>query len=70
MHFFSGETRQGGWGVGIPPFPGIGAPRALNRIAPPSQSREWVSSGTSLAPADPRPDSDGFSMKNRWQLNG
>jgi hypothetical protein len=31
---------------------------------------EWVSSGTSLAPAEPRPDSDGFSMKKRWHENG
>ena len=34
-----------------------------------AQSLVWVSLGTSDAPADPRPDSDGFSMKKRWQLN-
>src|SRR6056297_512815 len=32
------------------------------------QSPVWVSFGTSDAPAEPRPDSDGFSMKKRWQL--
>src|SRR6056297_353716 len=32
------------------------------------QSPGWVSFGTSDAPAEPRPDSDGFSMKKRWQL--
>ena len=29
----------------------------------------WVNFGTSDAPAEPRPDSDGFSIKKRWQLN-
>ena len=28
------------------------------------QSAVWVSAGTSPAPAVPRPDRDGFSMKN------
>ena len=45
-------------------------PGALPAHSPAPQSWLWVSSGTSAAPAEPRPDSDGFSMKNRWQLNG
>ena len=32
------------------------------------QSPVWVSLGTSDAPAEPRPESEGFSMKKRWQL--
>lgn len=35
----------------------------------PRQSLVWVSLGTSEAPAEPRPESEGFSMKKRWQLN-
>ncbi len=42
------------------------APKGADRPTPAQdQSSVCVSLGTSLAPADPRPDKDGFSMKKR-----
>ena len=36
-------------------------------LSPPSRKTSAV--GKKRAHAEPRPDSDGFSMKKRWQLN-